>query len=133
MQTIKHTDTLWKAYGLHVTAKGCGIVAKGGYDDHCIVERVDGRTYEEASGNAILISNAPWYRVLALIAADGGARCGLMWVRIPYNNTMHTDAGWCLSVKDKNWQWSGTVDPFGVPVAPPQKMFNEIKQAIESL
>jgi len=54
-----HTPGPWTAQHLHVVARGCGDLKADGYNDHCIVERVDGRSKDEAIANAVLIAAAP--------------------------------------------------------------------------
>jgi hypothetical protein len=55
---MTHTPGPWEVSGYHVYAE-VGDLRRDGYDLHCVVDRTDGRTNEEADANARLISAAP--------------------------------------------------------------------------
>jgi hypothetical protein len=80
-----------------------------------------------AEDNAALMAAAPWYRVLALIACNGD------WFVRRIEAYRDKKDGWRVGVRNQRWAWEAGVDPFGCPVPPPEKMFLEIKQAIENL
>jgi hypothetical protein len=65
----EHTPGPWHAQHRHVIAIGCGRDQPEPYDDHCIVDCVDGRTADEAVANARLIAAAPdAYEVCRLLS-----------------------------------------------------------------
>lgn len=122
MQTMKHSEGLWQASD--------GAILSHTINDYgnFIICSCDRERTEQDEGNLRLAAAAPWYRILALIAASG-----TLTAEIASVNSSKGCPGWCLMVDDKSWQWPGGVDGFGVPVPPPEKMFLEIKQAVESL
>jgi hypothetical protein len=101
---------------------------RDGYDDHCIVERADGRSRREAQANAALIGLAPWYKLIARINATHG--WSLFMVR---SRRKLKVLGWkvCPPFGTRQWAWQGGVDAFGAPVPPTPEMFAEIEQAID--
>lgn len=126
MQTMKHSEGLWHIWEHGSdTDPSCKIANKG-----AIVAQTCG---ENDEGNACLIASAPWYRVLALIAADRTGESCIEHV-VHHRKNRGEAPAWCVTVEEKRWVWDGGgVDPFGVPVPPPEAMFLEIKKAIESL
>jgi hypothetical protein len=82
-------------------------------------------------GDATLLANAPWYRVLALIAV-GHPEGKSLNIR-PVKGWPDLRRGWVVHVGNQVWSWQGGADALGVPLAPPEAMFLEIKQAVEGL
>lgn len=123
MTAMKYTDGLWAVDSTETTER-LGCVYRQGHPDEIVCDNVYGPTDEHAEGNAHLIAAAPWYRVLALIAVAPGCSIYRLGTKKP---------GWRASVGSHRWAWQGGDDEFGVPAAPPENMFLEIKQAVEDL